>query len=894
MSEGITFGSWLKQRRNDMGITQDELAERLGFSPIMLWKIESGERRPSSQTAALLADYFHVPDDEREAFVIFARTGRAGAGSPDGGSVTAPWRAATAHHTNLPQALTPLIGRKEDERAILDLFLQLRSKVRLLTLTGAPGIGKTRLALQVASRLVEHFDDGVFMVELAPVSDPELVISTMAQTLGVREIGGQALEESLRQHLQGRRMLLVLDNFEQVLDAAPALTRLMEASPWLKVLATSREALHVRGERRFPVPPLAVPELAQIEDVQALGANPSVELFVERAQSVQPGFTLTQENARDVASICARLEGLPLAIELAAARARLLTPGAMLARLEHRLSVLAGGARDLPERQRTLRSTIEWSYNLLSDNEQKLFRGLSVFVGGCTLEAVEALFSPDAELKIDVSDGLGSLIDKSLVSIREGVGREPRFTMLEMIGEYAFERLKESTETQVVQERHARYFLRLAEEAEPELRGPQQMAWLDRLEMEHDNMRAALRWALENKAGEIGLCLVGALRWFWTLRSHHTESLRWGKAVLAMPAAQGRSATRAKALWSSGGHAWMLGDPEARPILEESVSIWREIGDKCGLGNSLFMLGMTMLQQGQPEVALSLELESIDLLRAAGDKSGLTLVLGAVVHTMMTLDPSEVHGFRGDYKEFRALLEESTRLSRELEDKWSLALNLRNLGWLAMREGDYEEARPLMEESLALQWEMGSKHEAAATLSDLGQLAQLDGDLEKALELYERSLDVFRECAAPYDMVMSMVSIGSVALLMGNIRSSAEVLIKALTTVKELGGSARYALMTLEAVGWLMVEIGQPARAAVLMSAVQALYKANPFPRRGLVPRRTLALIEQKRYLEIARAQVDEATWEEMWAKGETMTIEEALQFASESLEASIQTPGEE
>jgi predicted ATPase/transcriptional regulator with XRE-family HTH domain len=911
MSEGITFGSWLKQRRNEMGITQDVLAESLGFSPITLWKIEAGERRPSSQTAALLADYFRVPDDEREAFIIFARSGRAGrvvAGSLGVGAPSAPWRAEGARHTNLPMSLTPLIGREEEVRTIIDLFVQPRSKVRLVTLTGAPGIGKTRLALQVAAELVGAFDDGTFFVELAPVTDPDLVMPTIAQTLGIIEVGGQGIEEVVRQYLQGRRLLLVLDNFEQVLDAAPGITRLLEASPWLKVLATSREALHVRGERRFPVLPLEVPGstfLVQSDSASSgtltlkLGTVPSVQLFVERAQAVEPGFAVTQENAWDVASICARLEGLPLAIELAAARVGLFTPATMLARLEHRLSVLTGGARDLPERQRALRNTIGWSYDLLSAEEQGLFRRLAVFVGGCTVEAVEALGNAEAVAAMDILDGLQSLMNKSLLSVREepapatakgtrqkqGKSREVRFVMLETISEYTFERLRESAESQVIPERHAGYFLRLVEEAEPELRGAKQLTWLDTLEAEHDNIRAALRWALENKAASIGLRLVGALRWFWTQRSHLTEGLRWARSILAMPNARERSAERAKALWSAGALAWLQGDPGARPLLEESVDIWREVGDKSGLGHSLLILGMVALQQGQPQVALSHQSESISVFRDAGDKSGLTLALGSVSFNFWALQDAGANGYSESDKEHRALLEEAIELARETEDKWSLALTLRSLGWLAIRQGDYSGARPLIEESLAIQWEMGTTHEVAATLADVALLAKLDGELEVASEVYGQSLDAFRECADRQGMVSSMANIGVVALRMGDTGRATEVLAEALEMVKELE-STRHSLITLEAIGWLMSGIGQPERAATLLSAVQALYRVNSFTRP------VSARIEYDAQLKNARGQVGETNWEEAWARGETMSIEDALRFASESLEVSFHALG--
>ncbi|HET9494686.1 MAG TPA: tetratricopeptide repeat protein [Chloroflexia bacterium] len=888
--DGITFGGWLKQRRNELGLTQHELAQALSISHIMLVKIEAGQRRPSSQMAGMLADFLRLPDDEREAFLVFARAGRPVAQLPSDASATrhddatlrAPWRNTYAHRTNLPTPLTPLVGRDTDVAAVQNQLNQ--PSTRLLTLTGSPGIGKTRLALQVALGLVGQFDDGVYLVELAHVSDPDLVLPTIAQTLGLREFGGLEIGEQLRQYVQGRRMLLVLDNFEQVLDAAQLIMWLMEPSPWLKVLTTSREALHVRGEKRFPVQPLALPDVAQTEDLQSLAENPSVRLFVERARAVQPDFTLTPGNAQSVASICTRLEGLPLAIELAAARSGLFPPEAVLARLGRRLDLLTGGARDLPERQRTLRGTIEWSYDLLNEREQNLFRKLAVFVGGSTVEAVQALYDTEGDLATtDTLSALQSLIDKSLVGVSEGsrekqgLAREPRFTMLETITEYAFERLRENAEAEVIQERHALYVLGLLEEVEPRLLGPEQIAWLNKLDMEHDNIRAALTWALESKAAEIGLRLVGALRWFWTQRSHYTEGLRWAKAIVTMRGTEPRNAARARALWSAGVLAWLQGDPEVRPFIEESVSIWREVGDKRGLGHALHILGMATLQQGQPQMAHAIQLETVAVFRAAGDKLGLSLALPVLSNIMLALEDAGASDYHVGYGRHRALLEEAIQLARETGGMWVLALQLRGLGLIALRQGEYAEARSLFQESLALHWEMGTKHEAAATVADLGQLAQLEGDLEAAAELYEKSLGLFRECADKHGMVNTMAAVGGVALRLGDTSRAVDVLTTALEMVRDLG-SLRYSLVALGALGWLMACLGQPARAAVLLSAVEAHYEAHHF----LHP--VAARMESERYRESARARVDEDTWQQEWARGSGMSVEQALQFASQSL----------
>jgi predicted ATPase len=676
-------------------------------------------------------------------------------------------------------------------------------------------------------------------------------------------------------------LLLVLDNFEQVLDAAPHVVKLLEAGPWSKVLVTSREPLHVSGERRFPVPPLLLPDPKQLPPVEALADYSAIELFVERAQAVAPGFSLIERNSHDVAAVCVGLEGLPLAIELAAARANRLTPHQIRSALHSRLKLLTGGQRDLPARHRTLRAAVEWSYDLLSEEEQKLFRRLSVFVGGRTAEAAEAVCDAEGDLQIDVLIGLESLVDKSLLH-RESAGEHPpaatRFVMLEMIREYALERLEEHAESSRMRERHAGFFLQLAESAEPHLRGHSQINWLNRLEMDHDNIRAALRWTLESNATDVGLRLVGALRWFWTQRSLFTEGLQWAKAILAMPAAQARTRGRAKALWAAGVLAWIQGDPAARPLLEESAEIWREIGDNQGLAYAVQHLGIAMLQEGQPDVAHSLVAESVTLFRDAGDKPGLTLSLPALWMISMALNDPATHSSPTEHDDHLLLLEEAIQLSREIEDKWSLALALRNRAWVAIRQGHHAAARPLLQESLDLQVEMGTKHEVAPILADLAQLAQLEGNLDEAMHLYERSLNLYKDCAEMRGVVSSMTSIGEVALLMGNIEHAREILSDALQMARKLE-SPRHSIAVLEALGRLMAALGRPTRASVLLAAAQASYKPYALSRPAAVR------FEYNGYLESARAMSDKAAWQQAWAMGEAMSIEEALRFASESLD---------
>jgi len=628
-----------------------------------------------------------------------------------------------ARPNNLPAQATPFIGRESEIRAVKEHLSS--ASVRLLTLTGVGGTGKTRLALQAAADMVDDFEDGVFFIPLAALSDPGLVLQAIAQAFALREAKDRPLKEQLQFHLRDKQVLLVLDNFEQVIDAAPVVSDLLTAAPRLKVLVTSREVLRLYGESNYPVPPLSVPDPQRLPPLERLTQYEAVALFIDRARAVAPDFAVTNDNAPAVAEICHRLDGLPLAIELAAARVRVLPPQSMLVELSHRLTFVAGRARDLPTRQRTLRGAIDWSHDLLTDDEQKLFRRLGVFVGGCALEAIESICNFDNDLR--VLDTMDSLVGKSLLKQSETRG-QPRFTMLETIRDYAREKMMADGHVEHLQKRHRDYFMALAMKAAPKLLGAEQADWFGRLDEEHDNLRSVLESSLSQAEPEGSLGLCSALQRFWWTRGHLSEGRAWCARALGGPQAGEPTPARAKALGGAGLLAFWQGDyPSARAQHEEGLAIWRQLGDRRGIGLSLNNLGMLARIQGDYAAARALYEECQVIYRELGDRWGMG-------SSLMNL--GNVFAEQGDYGGSRMQLEGSLAIFRELGDRVSIATALENLGNVAYEQGELASARALHVESLTMRSELGDKLGIVISLERLAAVVASLGDAVPAARIW--------------------------------------------------------------------------------------------------------------------------------------------------------------
>jgi predicted ATPase/class 3 adenylate cyclase len=731
-----------------------------------------------------------------------------------------PPRTLENRPTNLPVQPTPLIGRERELDELGRLVAQ--PDVQLVTLIGPGGTGKTRLALQLAADQIEQFHDGVYFVALAPVRDPKFVVPSIVQTLAVQEQPRQTLAETLAQHLRDKKLLVVLDNFEQILDAAPTVGELLREAAKLKVVVTSRAPLHLSAEREFPVPPLPVPNLDQLPSLDALVTYEAVALFVERARAFAPDFQIASENASAIAEICARLDGLPLAIELAAARVRVLQPPALLARLDRRLKLLTGGPRDLPERQRTLRKTIEWSYSLLSEEEQTLFVFLSVFVGGCRIEAAEAVFDSEGGPELDVLDGLHSLVEKSLLRQRDDADGEPRFWMLQTIREYAAEQLAAGSEAQAVQQRFRRYVVALAEEAEPELWGGQEEVWLARLERENANLRATLGSAIAEGDAESALRLAASIIRFWEIRSRYSEAREWLSQALALDG--GNAELRAKALMGVGRAArWQCNWSEAIEALEQSAAVFRDLHDLVGISRCLGFLGHARL-------------------------------------------------FTGDTAKATDVLEENLATARETGNAGTIASALYNLAFAYIERRDFGRARELFEQAGRIFDSLDSKYGRAVVVIHIGYTALLAGDSDEATTRLTKGLNEAEEVGSPMWIFAANRYRALLALLQERPDEAEDLLAQLAHGRDEVAG---------EEIAHVLYDFAAAAaatddapRAARLWGAADA-----EFERLGL------ALLEEDRllrdrFMPAIRRSLDDESWQTAWSEGHKLKADDAIAYA--------------
>jgi predicted ATPase/class 3 adenylate cyclase len=635
-------------------------------------------------------------------------------------------RSMDARPNNLPSQLTSFVGRRRE----IDEVKEALGRTRLLTLTGPGGAGKTRLSLQVASELLPEYGDGAFFAALAPITDTSLVMPTVATALGLGESPERSPLEQVSEHLRDKELLLVLDNFEQVIDAASEVGQLLTLTEKVRVLVTSREPLGLHGEGEYPVPPLGLPDTEHLPSLEALSQFESVALFIERAASVKPDFGVTNDNAPAVAEICARLDGLPLAIELAAARVKVLTPQAMLARLEHRLQVLSRGSRDVPTRQQTLRDAIGWSYDLLEEDERALFARLSVFVGGFSLEVAETVCNPDGELGLDTLDGVASLTNKSLLRQMESEVGESRFFMLETIREYAGERLAQSADHETVVRRHAAHFLEVAERAAPELTGAAQVEWLDIVATEHDNLRAAIEWGA---ARDLPSALrIGAALWrFWQIRGHLREGRERLERLLDLPGAREDPAVAAAALEAAGGVAYWMGDfRAARERYQECLEFRRDTGDRRGIAEATYNLSFAHGLAPPPlqdlEMASKLLEEAQALFEELGDREGIAKTTWGLATAAYEVE---------DWERVAELASTSVEMYRGLDSRFGLAWALHLLGLALTLLDRPDEAQERLEEALRMFLEAGDRSALALLLGDFAILAASLGEGDRAIRL---------------------------------------------------------------------------------------------------------------------------------------------------------------
>jgi predicted ATPase/DNA-binding XRE family transcriptional regulator len=800
---GSSFGALLRTFRIAAGLTQEALAERAGLSVRGISDLERGAREhPHHDTVELLVQALGLDADDRVALTAAARP------------VARASSRALPSPDSLPHPLTSLIGRETDVQAIRSLVL--RDDVRLLTLTGPGGVGKTRLAVQVAGELRDTFTDGVWFVSLAPLRDPALVPATIAHTFGLQESGNAAPSAWLGGFLARLQLLLVLDNFEHLLPASPLLNDLLALCPGLCVLATSRVLLRLSAERVYDVAPLDLPRQASDATIDQLRCIPASALLIERRAAVAAHDDLTDRDAAAITEICGQLDGLPLAIELAAARCRHLTLVDLAERLDHRLPLLTAGARDLPERQQTLRGAIDWSYGLLTSSEQRLLRHMSVFAGGWTLEQAEALVP-----ELDVAALLGELVDSSLVRSGIGSSGRTRYHLLETIREFAEECLIAAGEDDTARERHADIMLNFTDRLERGLLSSERIAWSKRALEELDNVRAALRYSLEHGDSDRALSMAGNLDWFWDAVARDREGLNWSEAALALTNIDRNSLGYARALIVAGAIAWNIGDfARSAERLEESVVRLRLLNEPRSLGQALLNLGLTRLYLGDVQGARACMTEGVDCFEAVDDRWGLGITCFGLAEVLM-LD---------DIEAARELYARSLMTFQSIDEPWGIATATAGLAGVAMKRRDYSTARRLMEDALALRRMIANPNAIALSLGSLGELARREGDFARAARDLEEGLSRFRDVDDGEHIAWTLHNLGLVELERGDLRRAATCLAECWSLRVAQGNPVEIANV-IAALARLATRLGALENAARLWSyaaMIRALHDAAP------------------------------------------------------------------
>lgn len=915
-----TFGSWLRKRRRIVDMTQQALADCAGCSRMTIRKLESDERRPSVQLAELLADCLAIPAEQRSAFVAYARQPLVAvpappplptsqpptlpasqppnlqspisqSPTPSVSPLPPPPPLRTPPPTNLPAPLTTLLGREEAITTAVDYITG--GEVRLLTLTGPGGTGKTRLAIGIGRHLwkeqPEAFPDGIYFVDLSAVSEPQHVLPAIVEVLALKESGGQSVAALLTSFLQSRQLLLILDNFEQLLEGSDVVLEQLQAAAELRIIVTSRAVLHLYGEYELPVPPLSLPAVASEERPSQYIHYAAVALFVERSRAARPGFELTAENAATVVEICTRLDGLPLAIELAAARSRLLPPPALLAQLQRSLD-LTSSQRFISERQRTLRGAIEWSYNLLDEPLQQLFTRLGVFAGEFTAEAANAVISLTGTRAAEQSGqfvslqengdlpilaDLLALADQSMVQQLEPRPPDvlPRFRLLVTLREFALEQLEQRGELQAIQAAHAAYYLALVKAA-GKLTGEEQVVWLERLEAAHDNLRAALAWgmgvdaAAAAETGWVGLQLVSQLANFWKIRRHLSEGRRWlAQALASFPNAP--ASLQADAHHAAGLLAYYHEDyPAAEQSLETSLTLHQTVGNQePQIASAFRILGLAAWQQEQLSRARDFLEQALAIERSLGREYDAAIVgynLGLIAWD------------QGDFQYATEQFQASMPQAREAGDRWTLYIILNALGAILGEQEQYREAERWLEESLAIARELGDLEGEAMTLGSLGDARLAEGRLEEARSCYEAVLGLPAESLRRNTIAFARFGLAMVALLANGDRGFLwEQLSYALTVWRDLG-LKRMILSVFDAAALLFA---QQRQADWAMLAVQLLGQAGVVREENkFLPRLPLFQRIYEESLRLVRANLDEQGIDQAWADGRASTLEEAVE----------------